>query len=303
MSKDRIENLPFTTYDLVGYLTPGSLVVLGIFWHPWVPGQQLLAPFISNGSILIQIIGFFSVFVAAYVAGHLVSYLSSEISEKFIVRTMGYPIRFMLRQRHKNVIEDKRECWQQIKKTSAKNLFPKNISFRYGNWFTHLIFLFHVFLSPAIVASKFLLGFGFYTEPLAKGIVTQCERRFKANWPHLKKSYDPSSEEWFHLVEHYTINQYPEVAPKAYNYVVLYGLLRSLFFLATLFTWFVAIQCFVDVGLTTLTGKFQGTLPLLSAVVLISWILGMAYCKFYRRYSREIISRFAATYCDQKNNT
>lgn len=290
MSKDRVENLPFTTYDLIGYLAPGSVLVIALVLSPYISGFQMLRLVIDNDAFLVQVLGLVAIFLTAYIAGHIVSYISSEVSEKFVIRTLGYPVQFMMREKKKNTILDKEWIWGDVKKTIRKSLSPEGTKWWKGNLFTKFIYVFHLNLAPVLFVSK-CLGFGFYSEPLSKGVVNECKRRFENTWPHLTHLYDRKSGDWFHLVEHFTFDQYPEVTPKAYNYVVLYGLLRSLFFLSTTATWILPFQHGFNLGVP----KIIGFVLIYAFMVLISWILGMAYCKFYRRYTREIISRFAAT--------
>ena len=293
MSHDRIENLPFTTYDLVGYLGPGCVVTLFPILFLGLGNDQLMAA-LSSGNFTIQVLALLTLLIVAYIAGHMVSYASSEISEKFIVRTLGYPSTYLMMGKVRPDKETARKSavGHKILKNVTSQLIGNGFGLN-GPWFTRFIFVFHIVLLVPILLSM-ISSFGFYTEPLSPCTVKECKKRFIKQWPKHKKALKKFNENWFELLAAYTLNKYPYVAPKAYNYVVLYGILRSMFFIFTLLSWGLLVQSVCDIGLTKVTAMARGTLSGFIFAQVGAWLLGMAYCKFYRRYSREIITTFAA---------
>ncbi|MCJ9428931.1 hypothetical protein [Kordiimonas marina] len=294
MSRDRIENLPFTTYDLVGYLVPGSVVVLIFFLHNNFFSNSL-SSMLEKGNTAFQVIAFLILLILSYVMGHVLSYLSSEVSEKFIVRSLGYPTVYLMGRSYAPLdqAKQKKTAGARIRKNIMDQLYGGGFGWR-GPWFTRAIFIFHIVLLPVILGSM-LLGFGFYTEPLSPCVVNECKKRFTKIWPSYSNYIKEQNGDWFSLLSYYTLNKYPYVAPKAYNYVVLYGFLRSFLFLGTIVCWLLVFDLMFDcLDFHDHTKYLGGTEWALICFWLFTWIIGMAYCKFYRRYSREIISSFAA---------
>ena len=286
MSHNRVENLPFTTYDLVGYLVPGTLPIL--YYLPLIEyDESSVLQILNYGTWPIQLLLLTALVIFSYIVGHIISYLSSEISEKFVLHSLGYPTNFLL------VPKDAKA----IAKKNTKKIFEKNPN-KKPPVFTRCIFIFHAILFFPILILYRVLGFGFYSKSMSSGAAEACRSRFRHLWPHVSVDFDKGKGNWFELVSYYTLNRYPYVAPKAYNYVVLYGLLRCLFFMSTLLCWGLLVNCLLPVGLDPMIAFFGGPLTTFGVLQVSALLWGIAYCKYYRRYSREILSTFAATYVE-----
>ena len=98
-----------------------------------------------------------------------------------------------------------------------------------------------------------------------------------------KDEEKPESVEFFLLLQHYVLENCEHHRPKMDNYVALYGFLRTITFLLIMLAWLALIHVFL-VG----SPKYlpYGT-PMYFA--LGAFLFYMAYMKFWRRYSLEVL--------------
>lgn len=285
MSHDRIENLPFTTYDLVGYLVPGGIIILYVLPYLEYDGGAVLQ-ILQHATWPIQVLILTAIVVFSYITGHIISYLSSEFSEKFVLRLLGYPTHFLLIKR--DVKAKIRENLKKIFSRETDEPIPL---------FTILVVIFHFVITPPLLCIYCFMGLDVYAKPMSKGASEACRERFQSLWPNANIDFENGEQNWFELVSYYTLNKYPYVAPKAYNYVVLYGLLRSMFFISTIVCWLLVIEWFfLDVGMKPIIDFFQEKWIAFVVFEFLTVCWGIAYCKFFKRYSKEILSTFAAMY-------
>lgn len=88
---------PFSLYDFPGYFTPAALSAYALFLlEPHVASTMGLT-FAGGASLTFEHIQLYVPFVLfASVLGHLLSYLSSEIVEKYSIWSLGYPSKYLL---------------------------------------------------------------------------------------------------------------------------------------------------------------------------------------------------------------
>ena len=82
----------------------------------------------------------------------------------------------------------------------------------------------------------------------------------------------------------------PNHLPKMQNYVALYGFLRTITFLSVVLFWAVIIYSLCDAFSLGLSVR------LILGGFVLSYILFMAFVKFYRRFSLEAMIALAACY-------
>jgi len=98
-----MEKNPFSLYDFLGYLFPGLLSLLAIRYFIYTPCDDYFStesfPKIFQWNESIEKWELIAVFVIfSYVAGHIISYLSSVVVEYFATRTFGYPSAYLLKK-------------------------------------------------------------------------------------------------------------------------------------------------------------------------------------------------------------
>lgn len=230
----RVERLPFTVYDILGYFFPGFLFLIGLY-HT-VPTLSELAhahTVLISSSFFRGSVGLLILVTAAYTLGHLLSWGASLTVERFVIWMVGYPSQYLL--------SDEPRKWMR----------PRSL----GK------------LAKEKFKSRFEVVFG----------------------------TEAKNNDWFEVVDHHVRNHSFAAAARMYNYVVLYGFLRN-----TAFVSFV-IACLslpnahlcppnVDLGVT-------------AALLLLGCAATVAFQKYYRRYSTEVIMSFAVGVGDQETQT
>jgi hypothetical protein len=293
----RVERLPFTVYDIIGYLAPGLLLLWALLTISAGHSAGNLVDFAervlrlesepsaANGhtGFLESTTTLILLVLGAYLTGHLLAFVSAETIERLMVALLGYPSEFLLPETDASVPYNSRQVIKKRIIASFKTpslwlplllLFPYVLLVIGLNWRTSFLKKLLKRLPPAI------------SQKVDENLVDRCDfdRRDPAN----------ASEAWFLLVEHYASNNYPGVASKMYNYVVIYGFLRNtslaLYIVAWMYTLNVTIgspwcRDFIDLW---------GTTQLLIAGISLLSALGLflAFVKFYRRYSKEAILAF-----------
>jgi hypothetical protein len=93
----RVERLPFTVCDILGYFIPGFLFLAGAM-HFFPPVQTIVDSHVLRlGTGLSgQAIGIAMVIAASYAAGHLLSFAASYAIEKPMIWIIGYPSAYLI---------------------------------------------------------------------------------------------------------------------------------------------------------------------------------------------------------------
>lgn len=188
----RVERLPFTVYDIVGYFVPGFLLLIGL--AHLVP--EVLPTFTKHVSLLVaaspesvggtkagtefeHVTGSFArqaititfVIAVAYALGHIISLLAGRIIEWLVIKKFfGYPSQYL--------IDNPNFKRRRYHPAALPKLAQKRLSERF-------------------------------------------EKEFGA-----KLSPDDTWE-WFSLIDYYLRSHNPPIAARMYNYVVLCGFLRN----------------------------------------------------------------------------
>jgi hypothetical protein len=93
----RVERLPFTVYDVLGYFVPGLLLLIGILhFSPWMPSTEDRHFAFLTGSFAGQAVAVALAIAAAYTVGHIVSLLAGKTIEAIVVWIFDYPSQYLL---------------------------------------------------------------------------------------------------------------------------------------------------------------------------------------------------------------
>lgn len=274
-----IKQNPFSFYDFLGYLTPGSIFLYGVFAG--------YAHITSNGTPYEFIVGNLSFEKAeiyipfiflAYIVGHILSFLSSVLIERYSIWSDGYPSKYLLNISPKGYfdVEQPKPLRVSIRAIVALMLLP--------------ISLFDLFIGHW---AKFR---ELYAKPLDKLLISIIWKKLFALMiehggmkapPEGSKS---SNSDFFRYAYHYAVENAPNHLPKMQNYVALYGFLRTLTLLSVILFW-AMVWHIRNLDLLAYQAILWALLP-----ALITYILYMSFVKFYRRFSLEALMALSATY-------
>jgi len=283
MSVDVQQN-PFSLYDFLGYLIPGATAIYaGLF----VSGVLRITP--AFATVLDRYLSFSTpevyvpLLLAAYVVGHLFSYLSSVTVEIFANYAYGYPSKYLLGKRFPNYWRP--EVGNEVKDDEVK---PRTV-FR--------IVLFIVLAPISVtdfVLEKFLKGRRLYARRLDSRLARSLRETLS---PAVKQfggaaigGEEPfsSSTDFFRFLYHMSLERAQGHANKFQNYVALYGFMRTMSLITVCLFWFVA-SSYIWLG----QGP-DGRHWVLVAIAALSFLLYMGFVKFYRRFTLEVFMALAA---------
>lgn len=260
---------PFSFYDFLGYFTPGAIFIYGcmaIFAH--IQPDLKVLDFITfdRNEIYIPFI------LISYTAGHILSFVSSIFIEKYSEWTVGYPSKYLLG-------------------FMADSYFSGN----------KLIRLLVALLLAPISIFEWLLNITIkyrntYAKPLdslLQNIIRAKVSALLREHSGLKKPLEGNSAtntHFFLFVYHYVVEKAPSHFPKMQNYVALYGFLRTLTLISVFFFWCLFVHI-VD-------GSFSTMLSIVSLFLsaMLSLTFYMAFSKFHRRFSLEVLMALTAVF-------
>ncbi len=271
---------PFSLYDFLGYFTPGAIFLYGCI---------LVYAHLESGAgtlnIILEKLSFdkpqiyipFS--LTAYIIGHILSFLSSVTVEKYSIWSVGYPSKYLLKLPFKGYFDVGTE-------------HPRLRGF--------LRCLVALILAPITLWDSVIgARFGFrdlYAKPLdefLREIITFKIIKLASEHGRLKRppaKGDSTTHDFFRYAYHYAVEHSDNHLPKMQNYVALYGFLRTLTLLSIILFWGFLLHIYL--------GIFSYMQAILGIVLLslLSYVLYMAFVKFYRRFSLEALMAMAVTF-------
>ena len=263
---------PFNLYDFLGYLIPGILCLVIIQFAGFIELSIFEGLKISGSEWLDLII----IIVVAYTLGHLLSIVSSRTIEDYYVWRNGYP---------------------------SKNLFVQSHSVPKITWYMAIVFLFiwPVVLVDALFRKLFAFRFKNLQPALKKIVLKKFVQFFSVIDKKVAKKIKKEKylcDELFRYVNHYANENSREHKPKFQNYVALYGFTRSI---CLLFCLVVGVELmYVIWKVSTCKEVIVTDFGLLISSWGIGYVFYLAYAKFFRRFSLEVIMVFAANYHPSK---
>ena len=294
----RVERMPFTVYDIIGYLAPGLLTLVFILALPppleafsFLPSYTELRDGIGAYGATEKIIFAVILLIFSYLIGHLISFLSSITIERFLVIWEGYPSAWAFRNYLK-------ANWFELAYTSQKKITEDSgqaennsllSSIREAQSFTSFTLL-HVFLLPltvGFIASAVIGARRSVIKPLPDSIIIDALfHTDQIGAPIKSKTIGTANVgDWFKWANAYVINTNNIAFLRMYNYLTLYGFMRSTVFVFNLVSWNVIITHLN----TTPSPEAVVQDGLVISCVAITTISFLSYIKFYRRYTEEAI--------------
>jgi len=263
-----IRQNPFSIYDFLGYLIPGSIVIYAYliieYFKVYTDFEvEELAECLSGYGID----NLFFFIIISYLIGHIMSFCSSISIENYANWRYNYPSKYLLNFPHKGYF--------------SSSATPMDFAWRV------IIF---IGLLPVTI-SDFVLGHllrfkNHYRKSLDKMLRDLITKKINILLERLdadmKEEIEDAKPHDFHrIVTHYAFETSKRHQAKMSNYVALYGFLRTLSLIFNLLAWCVFTR--VLINRTFIVENYL----IIIALSLVAYICFMAFMKFYRRYTLE----------------
>ena len=266
----KIEQNPFSLYDFFGYFIPGALLMFLLYLIPKLDYSMGFFDYIDQITI-----GGFEAYlpfiIISYIVGHLQSFLSSYTIERFCLWRYSYPFRFLMGFEH--------DGYLNFKCHSASAIFKRILL-----W----IIVFPVSIWDTIFGKILKLN---YLHNKKFSDQTKLIIKNKLSILVLKEvgaEIDVNIEDRdnFALIYHYTLEKTKNHKEKFINYVSLYGFSRSVAFILLTAFWYSLYFNLFNNNWSLINGFY------LVFLSITAYLFYLNFCKFYRRYSIEVIMTF-----------
>jgi len=267
---------PFSVYDFLGYLIPGMLFCIGIYFIYQIPISAEVYDFNKfdnyQSSILLIII--------CYLLGHILSFLSTLTIEKYSVWTLGYPSTYLFKKNHlgfwRSIIDkyDSNHRIGSIIRIVMRVIMKILIS----------LIILPVTLMDVLCRHLFRL-YDQYARPFDNDLLcivkTKIEKMLEKKYSNCNQECkNNDKQDLFRLVYHYSIENAPNHVSKMQNYVALYGFIRTTTFIFVIFFW--------NLGINLIIQKMYIDIVLwIPLTIIVTFILYLDFNKFYRKFSME----------------
>lgn len=281
---------PFSIYDFLGYLFPGSLflvLIRFIIYYENFPNAEVLKNFLFFAKdYKLSLESSFLFVIIAYVMGHVIAYLSSLCVEGFSNKVFGYPSKYLL------VLGESDYKWRNL----VNNYFEiKAFNDKKDSWLKFIIrvFLMRFFILIILLPITFsVYTFGclwkineFIARPLDQSLREAITAKIRNLITSLGIKRIGENEDFHRLIMHYALINIPESQQKVNNYIALYGFLRAMAMLACLLFDYLMVKALLSINFDS-----PADWPLIGCTSIsffMAYILFMGFVKFYRRTTLE----------------
>ena len=279
--------VPFASYDIAVYFGVGIIVLPFLIYviDAIEVIKQNSSIFDDSGlsftfNTFVIVFGLFS----AYSIGHIIALLSSYIVEKFIHYWLGYPSDVWKKFAPGEDAEYFNHVKAHIKDRASLPLI------------IGLVILYLPIIVPIIFIYLFKL-FGFYRPKLPIELASKLELKLKSTLDDFVFKNDDGVETkifWMKIVEHEVANNNPMGYARLYNYLVIFGVLRSLALVFLIVSWFFILPPISDwkgagIGNLEFDSYRLQMFLIFSAVTTLTFI---GFSKFNRRFFEEAVYAF-----------
>lgn len=271
-----IKQNPFSLYDFLGYFVPGAffLYLLLITWGH-------INAYSSPTEVIVNHLNFKSpelyppFIILSYIVGHFLSFLSSITIEKYAVWKFDYPSKYLLDLTCKRYFQVDKPKYLRICIRCIVGFFILPI--------TILDFILGKSLVQELYAKKLDEKLRGVLHNKIKAIIEK-ECGIKADEDSLSK------KDFFRYLDHYALENAPNHLRKMQNYIALYGFLRTVSLIAVIFFWILLWHAFY------IKGSVLNSFILLTIYSSFVYVFFMAFVKFYRRYTLEVLMAVSVVY-------
>ncbi|WP_102947018.1 hypothetical protein [Stenotrophomonas sp. VV52] len=266
-----VKQSPFSLYDFLGYLFPGAIAIFAfeyIFSYLGLDTGLTELTALTRASALLPFI------LSSYIAGHLISLLSSFTIERLYIWTLDYPSKSLLSYERRAIFEDKLSALNCVKFVCLIILAPVALGV--------LAMCFFSAGRPGLAQSMDNL--------LTKIIRLKITRLLieKGQVDNPNRYAGPCDSDFFRFVYHHALENSPAHIGKMQNYVALFGFHRAMSFLCCLLFW---------IGIVSVVSSSEDrAMRVVVASSVLSLFFFFGFAKFYRRFSLEALMAMAVTY-------
>lgn len=274
-----MENKMFSFYDFLGYLIPGSFLMLmiGIIFNIEVSKKlelniKKILELVKN----LDVDKIFILIILMYILGHILSFLSAITVERYSIWTLGYPSGYLLGY--------KKKAYFQIE---------KNRLFRIPARILNFIFLFPITLLDLALSHSPLKMSKIVSNSLDEEL--QCTIR-KCICKNLQEKYGINSFchninlDFLRILYHEVVENSKTHLPKIQNYVALYGFSRTIALILNISTYL-----FVYQAINNNFHKLLGLKIVIFITIFMSLLSFLMYCsynKFSKKYTLEVLMAY-----------
>ena len=293
VTMEDIRRLPFANYDVLVYLGVGILAMPLLREFLIIPlGISLpVLTSTSDSPFVHAAFEFLYLLFTGYALGHVIAYLSSYFVEKFIHEWLRYPS----------------DVWLSFGNRAGAtrfSIFNSNINTTALSVASLVNALFHAPLWPLYALVHATGSFGFYTPKLDNAFIPLVKAKIAALGLPTPVTH---RSKWAKTLEHYVANNSALGYNRLYNYLVIFGLLRSLAFLMIVLAWIRVLGMFLDakrnvdqsVSGIVLTSPDLNDAAEYIVISIFATLTVMAFGKFNRRFFEECVYAFIMTKDDQ----
>lgn len=282
---------PFANYDVVVYFGCGIFFLPFLFHYLGVEHLRILSfNYSIKPDFAAIVVSSLSILFGVYVLGHMIAYAGSQFVEKLMDSIFGKTSTVVLLGSKDS--GGTNPMFRRQMKAWLRKSWEKSARFLLVRALIHI---------PVLIpyVGLYLFGaFGFYRTRVAAGVMNRAASEFAER----KLPGGPVSENhpWYKVVEAYVINNHPIATARMYNYLVIFGIFRSLCIIFLFSLWFeldyLMQELFTHrnhVGLFSLGYSGVWGLLLSYTILVTLYIFSLfSYLKFQRRYVEEAIFAF-----------
>ncbi len=271
---EQVKQAPFSFYDFLGYLIPGSLFLYLLYFDGIYLGWGFL---LNIGKALpdvkssLGVLEYFPVVIIMYVSGHFISIMSSFVVENYCNLKLDFPSVYLFTKERKGYFYNYSDGGSQLE-----------ISEKIKRTLILLIML-PIFIIDLVVNNIFNQARQLPDElilvvyPKVKNIL---EEKFKVREGILMQE-NGIGHDLFRVIYHYVYEKSEKHGMQLQKYVALYGFSRNVAFSFLFIFW---------VSLINSIGNFNSVrLSIISALLILSYSFFLGFVKFYRRYTLEAL--------------
>ena len=281
---------PFSIYDFLGYLFPGLIFLVIIFFISQTKSAPIDDYFdFSKYKVLLKSGKEYDwwestvfIIVSSYVVGHIVAYLSSSIVEYFPNHLFGYPSHYLLHEEENN--------YSAVFSRYFSSPTCGNVIWR----ILVMLILLPVTFVILVLGIKLSL-INFIVRPLDDYVRNSilCKLNKLSDTLSLQQPDVNSNADYHRIVMHYVYLNITNSQRKVDNYVAMYGFLRAITLIVCIFIDYMLVdQVLYSIGVLKENGVEHSFINwngiwIFIGMVVVANLLYMAFVKFYRRFTLE----------------
>lgn len=281
---------PFSIYDFLGYLFPGLIFLVMIFFISHIKSAPVDEYFdfskyqtlLKSGKEYDWWESTVFIIVTSYVVGHIVAYLSSSTVEYFTNHLFGYPSHYLL---HEEVNNYRSVLSRYFSSPTLGNVI----------WRILVMFILLPVTFVMLVLGIKLSLIKFIVRPLDDYVRNSILYKLNklSDTLSLQQPDVNSNADYHRIVMHYVYLNITNSQRKADNYVAMYGFLRAITLILCIFIDYMLIdQVIYSAEIIKRNGLEHSIINwngvwIFVVLIVVANLLYMGFVKFYRRFTLE----------------